>query len=207
MGSREEARRAIALGADAIGLVGDMPSGSGMISDALAADIARSVPPPVATFMLTSESRADAIADHVLRVGANTVQIVRHIDPGEYAQLRRRLAATKLVQVVHIESEATIGLAATYGELADALLLDSGRPGAAIAELGGTGRVHDWSISQRVAAGVGVPVFLAGGLTPENVRAAAAQVQPFGIDVCSGVRTAGLLDDAKLAAFTRALWA
>jgi phosphoribosylanthranilate isomerase len=207
IGSREEARLAIAAGADALGLVGEMPSGSGIISDELAADIVRCVPPPVATFLLTSESKADAIADHVLQVGANTVQIVRHIEPSEYEQLRQRLPTTKLVQVVHVESEATIELATIYAGLADALLLDSGRPSATIAELGGTGRVHNWGISQRLVARADVPIFLAGGLTPENVRAAVAQVQPYGIDVCSGVRTNGALDEAKLAAFTQALWA
>jgi phosphoribosylanthranilate isomerase len=207
--SPEEARRAIAAGADAVGLVGEMPSGPGPIADTLAAEIVRCVPPPVATFLLTSQSTADAIADHVLRVGAGTVQIVRHIDPGEYALLRRRLPMTKLVQVVHVESEATLALATAYGELADALLLDSGRPGAAIAELGGTGRVHDWGISERLVASARVPVFLAGGLNSGNVGAAVRHVRPFGIDVCSGVRTGGpgsVLDDAKLAAFVRALW-
>jgi phosphoribosylanthranilate isomerase len=207
IGSREEARLAIAAGADALGLVGEMPSGSGIISDELAADIVRCVPPPVATFLLTSEGTADTIADHVLRVGANTVQIVRHIEPSEYERLRQRLPTTKLVQVVHVESEATIELAAIYAELADALLLDSGRPSAATAELGGTGRVHDWSISQRLVARVGVPTFLAGGLRPENIRAAVAHVEPYGIDVCSGVRSNGALDEAKLVAFTQALWA
>ena len=67
--------------------------------------------------------------------------------------------------------------------------------------LGGTGRTHDWTISGRIVAGVEKPVFLAGGLNPENVREALEIVQPFGLDICSGVRTDGSLDERKLSKF------
>ncbi|HEY7412586.1 MAG TPA: phosphoribosylanthranilate isomerase, partial [Vicinamibacteria bacterium] len=87
----------------------------------------------------------------------------------------------------------------------DALLLDSGRPGAAVKELGGTGRRHDWAVSRRIRERVPVPLFLAGGLTPANVREAVAEVGPYGLDVCSGVRTDGALDERKLGAFFAAL--
>jgi phosphoribosylanthranilate isomerase len=83
----------------------------------------------------------------------------------------------------------------------DALLLDSGNQKLAIKELGGTGRVHDWRISRRIRDAVEVPVFLAGGLNAANVAAAVAAVEPHGVDVCSGVRTDGRLDPAKLRAF------
>ena len=160
----EEARAAVAAGADAVGLVGAMPSGPGPIDDELAAQIAASVPPPVASFLLTSFSTGQAIAAHVRKVGASAVQIVRHIEPREYAALRRALHGVKIVQVVHVVDASAIGLARDYAKLADALLLDSGRPSASVQELGGTGRAHDWDVSARIVAGVGVPVFLAGGL-------------------------------------------
>jgi len=81
------------------------------------------------------------------------------------------------------------------------ILLDSGNQKLTIKELGGTGRVHDWTLSRRIREKVDLPVFLAGGLTPENVGEALRQVQPFGVDVCNGVRTNGKLDEAKLEAF------
>ncbi len=87
----------------------------------------------------------------------------------------------------------------------NAILLDSGRPNAAVPELGGTGRVHDWMVSRRVVEAVDVPVFLAGGLRAGTVAEAVAAVGPFGVDVCSGVRTNGRLDAGKLEAFVHAL--
>ena len=201
----EEARLAVALGADAIGLVGAMPSGPGPIDDKLATQIARSVPPPVATFLLTSFSTGEEIAGHVRKVGATCVQIVRHIDLREYTALRRLLHGVKIVQVVHVEDAAALAIAQDYAQLADALLLDSGRPKAAVEELGGTGRAHDWDVSARIVAGVGVPVFLAGGFHAGNVVEAVRQVRPFGVDLCSGVRTSGRLDAGKLQAFVAAL--
>jgi phosphoribosylanthranilate isomerase len=89
--------------------------------------------------------------------------------------------------------------------LVDALLLDSGRPGAAVRQLGGTGRVHDWALSRRIVDEAGRPVFLAGGLKPENVAEAWGRVRPFGLDLCTGVRTGGRLDEARLRAFFGAL--
>ena len=200
-----EAREAVAQGADAVGLVGAMPSGPGTIDDALAAEIARAVPPPVASFLLTSFQTGEEIAGHVRKVGATAVQIVRHIEPREYSALRRLLYGVKIVQVVHVEDASALGMAQDYARFADALLLDSGRPTSALEELGGTGRAHDWTVSARVVAGVGVPVFLAGGLHAGNVAEAVRQVRPYGVDLCSGVRTDGRLDAGKLRAFVAAL--
>ena len=73
----------------------------------------------------------------------------------------------------------------------DALLLDSGRPDAQVKTLGGTGLTHDWALSAEIVAQVDRPVFLAGGLRESNVAEAIAQVKPFGVDLCSGVRTEG----------------
>ena len=201
--SRTEAALAVAAGADALGLVGAMPSGPGPIPDALAAEIVRTVPPAVDAWLLTSEADGDAIAAHAGAVGVSTVQIVRHLEPAEHARARRRTPWLKLVQVVHVEDETAVALARRYAETADALLLDSGRPGAG--ELGGTGRAHDWATSRRVVEAVDRPVFLAGGLTGANVGEAVRRVRPFGVDLCSGVRTDGALDGGKLAVFAAAL--
>jgi phosphoribosylanthranilate isomerase len=183
-----------------------MPSGPGVIDDTLAAQIVQVTPPPIATFMLTSETDTDAIVDHQRRVGANTIQLVDAVAPGVYAQLRLALPAIKLVQVIHVVDERNIDKALrAVEEGVDALLLDSGNPTLAVKELGGTGRVHNWQISRQIVEQASVPVFLAGGLNLNNVRDALEQVQPFGLDICSGVRTNGRLDEAKLSAFVSAL--
>jgi phosphoribosylanthranilate isomerase len=194
---------AIELGASAIGLVARMPSGPGPIPDELIKKIAGQIPPPVASFLLTSEISADEILKHHLRTNTNTIQIVDIPVPGTWQKLRITIPSVKLVQVIHVIDERSVELALEIAEHVDALLLDSGNPNLRIKELGGTGRVHDWKLSRRIRDNSVCPVFLAGGLTPENVRQAVDEVDPFGIDVCSGVRTNGHLDREKLAGFFR----
>ncbi len=202
--SREEARLAIRAGASAIGLVGAMPSGPGPISDELIADIVRSVPPPIATFVLTSHQTVPEIVAHHRRVYTSTIQIVDKLLQGSYEELHEALPGIKIVQVIHVVGSNSVDEAQAIAGRVDALLLDSGRPDLPVKELGGTGRTHDWRISRQIREAVGIPVFLAGGLNPENVRAAIEEVRPFGVDVCSGVRTNGALDPDKLERFIRA---
>ena len=199
--SLSEAETAVALGADALGLVGDMPSGPGIISDELARDIAAAVPPPVATFLLTSRTRGDEIAEHVGHCGCSAVQVVQHIDPAEHEVIRARQPRVRRVQVIHVEDAGALELIADYAPYVDAFLLDSGRPTAATPELGGTGRTHDWTVSRDFVARAPRPVFLAGGLKPENVGEAIASVRPYGLDLCSGVRRDDRLDDDLLRTF------
>ncbi|WP_421827167.1 phosphoribosylanthranilate isomerase [Larkinella sp.] len=199
--SVEEARLAVGAGASAVGLVGRMPSGPGVIGDELIRTIAQTVPPPIATFLLTSEPTAEAVIEHHRRVFTNTIQLVDALPPGSYQTLRAALPGIKLVQVIHVLDELSIDEALASAEEVDALLLDSGNPKLAVKELGGTGRRHDWTLSRRIVEQSRVPVFLAGGLNPENVRQAIDTVQPFGLDICSGVRTNGKLDPDKLTRF------
>ena len=203
--SVEEARMAIAAGADALGLVGDMPSGPGVIGDARAIPIALMVPPPVATFLLTQEETGAGIADHVRRVGAGVVQVVRHVEPAAHRQLAERLPYVRRVQVIHVEDRSALDLIPAYAPFVHAFLLDSGTPSAAVPELGGTGRLHDWTISAEFVRRAPHPVFLAGGLTPTNVGRAIREVRPYGLDLCSGLRTDNRLDPRKLAAFMQAV--
>ncbi len=204
--SIEEARFAVSCGASALGLVGNMPSGPGVIPDDVIRDIARALPPPVASFLLTSETTVDGVCIHHARTHTNTIQLVDDLTDGTIADLKRRLPAVKIVQVIHVRDERSVDEALRMAEQADALLLDSGNPLLSVKELGGTGRVHDWSLSRAIVERSPVPVFLAGGLTPENVRAAIETVRPFGIDLCSGVRCGGKLDPGKLESFFRAAW-
>jgi phosphoribosylanthranilate isomerase len=203
--SVEEARLAVGCGASALGLVGRMPSGPGPIEDELIAEIAAWAPPAVATFLLTSETEPESIVDHVRRCGTSTVQLVDTVLPAAYEALRKAAPQLKIVQVIHVTGPESVEEAKACAPHVDALLLDSGRPGAAVKELGGTGRVHDWSLSRRIVAEAARPVFLAGGLKPENVAEAYGEVRPFGLDLCTGVRTGDRLDESKLKAFFEAL--
>ena len=191
----------MSFGASAVGLVARMPSGPGPISDDLIREIAASVPPPVATFLLTSETSVDEIIRHHQRTNTNTIQIVDSLSEGTYARLRSSLPSIKIVQVIHVIDEHSVDEAIRIAESVDAILLDSGNPSLKIKELGGTGRVHNWELSRRIRINAKCPVFLAGGLNPENVRQAIETVRPFGVDVCSGVRTDGNLDIRKLESF------
>lgn len=202
--SVEEAQLAIAQGASALGLVSQMPSGPGVISDAHIAEIAAHVPPPIATFLLTALCEADAIAEQHAVCQTSTIQLVDHVPHSELRRLRRRLPGVKLVQVIHVLGEASVDEALEVQDQVDVLLLDSGNPNLQVKELGGTGRVHNWQTSRKIRDAVQRPVFLAGGLNHSNVREAIAVVQPFGLDLCSGVRQDGQLDAEKLGAFMQA---
>ncbi len=203
--SPTEAQLAIAMGASALGLVGPMPSGPGVITDEQIAAIAQTVPPPIATFLLTSETDAAQIIAHQQRVHTNTIQIVDALQTGQYDQIRAALPGIRLVQVIHVIDSASVVEALRIAPHVDALLLDSGNPNLSVKELGGTGRVHDWVLSRQIRDQSAVPIFLAGGLKADNVRQAIEAVQPFGLDLCSSVRTNGQLDPIKLEAFMKAV--
>ena len=203
--SVEEAWTAVGHGASAVGLVSEMPSGPGVIPEPLIAEIAASLPPAVGSFLLTSRQDAAAIIAQQRRCRVNSVQICDRLQSGTYQDLRDALPGISIVQVVHVRDEGALGEALRVAPHVDGILLDSGTTRSATKELGGTGRTHDWAVSREIRDRVGVPVFLAGGLNSENVAAAIRQVQPFGVDVCSGVRTDRRLDPAKLGAIFEAV--
>lgn len=203
--SLDEARLAMSAGASALGLVSAMPSGPGPIPEELIADIAARVAPPTETFLLTALTEAEAIAEQHRRCGTTALQLVDHVPETELVRLRRLVPGVRLVQVIHVQGEHSVEEARAAAPLVDTLLLDSGNPSLAVKELGGTGRVHDWSHSRRICETAGVPVLLAGGLHPGNARAAIEQVRPTGLDICSGLRTEGRLDPHKLSAFFQAI--
>lgn len=204
--SIEEAMTAVNYGASAIGLVGKMPSGPGVIDDELIYEIAKIVPPPISTFLLTSETKADKIIDHYKRANTSAIQIVDMPEDKQYKLLKDRLPNVKLVQVIHVIDENSVSEAIEVSESADAILLDSGNPNLAIKELGGTGRTHNWELSKKIVDAINIPVFLAGGINKDNVLRAIDFVQPFGIDLCSGVRTNGKLDERKLEEFFNVIY-
>jgi phosphoribosylanthranilate isomerase len=200
-----EAQIAIRHGASALGLVSAMPSGPGVIAEKTIAEIASTVPPGVATFLLTSKRDADSIIAQQRRCRVNTLQLCDSVELGCHAKLRDALPGIALVQVIHVTGPESMDEAVSVAPSVDAILLDSGNQKLAVKELGGTGRKHDWRISRQIVEAVRVPVYLAGGLNPENVAEAVAQVRPFGLDICSGLRTDGKLDEEKVRRFFAAL--
>lgn len=203
--STEDAKLAISYGASALGLVSAMPSGPGPIPETLITKIASMIPPGVSSFLLTCEQRADEIIRQQRTTRVNTLQLVDAVSIETYTRLRDALRGISIVQVIHVVDESSIDMACSVAPYVDAILLDSGNPNLAVKELGGTGRTHDWSVSRKIRDAVGVPIFLAGGLNAENVARAIDEVQPFGIDVCNGVRSNGKLDEAKLSSFIKAI--
>ncbi len=203
--SVDEASLAIECGASAIGLVSRMPSGPGVIEDERIAEIAATVPPAIGTFLLTSRQSVSDIIEQQRFCRTNTIQICDHLTRGTHRDLKNALPGISIVQVVHVTGPKSVEEAARAAEHVDAILLDSGNQKLAVKELGGTGRTHDWALSRAIRERIQVPLFLAGGLTPENVGRAIDEVGPFALDVCSGVRTEGRLDAAKLRRFFSAV--
>jgi phosphoribosylanthranilate isomerase len=203
--SEEEAALAVRMGAYAIGLVARMPSGPGPIPESRIRDIAETVPPDVATFLLTCETTAEPIIAQQRFCRTSTLQLVDEVEAGVHARLRDALPGISIVQVIHVRDEDALRESVAVAPAVDAILLDSGNPSLSVKELGGTGRAHDWSVSKRIRDAVDIPVFLAGGLNPHNVTKAIEHVGPFGVDVCSGLRTNGRLDEAKVAGFMTAV--
>lgn len=196
-----EARLAISQGASALGMVSAMPSGPGVIDEVTIAEIARLIPPGISSFLLTSQREPEAIIAQQKRCGVNTLQLCDSLEPCAHRQLREALPGIHLVQVIHVTGPESLDEARELASEVDALLLDSGNPSLTIKELGGTDRVHNWEISREICRQIEKPVFLAGGLRPENVEDAIRQVSPYGLDLCSGVRKDDQLDGEKLAAF------
>ena len=199
----EEAELAIKLGADALGLVSEMPSGPGVISDKMIKKISNAFSNRVDTFLLTSKRTVKEIVEQHRKIGTTTIQIVDSLIDGTHDDLRKELPGIKIVQVIHVGGEDSIDEAIENAKTTDALLLDSGNQKLPVKELGGTGRTHNWGISRKIVESVNVPVYLAGGLNPNNIEDAIKTVQPFGVDICSGVRTNGKLDEVKLNEYIR----
>ncbi len=198
-----EAALAIAAGADAVGVLSNLAPGG--FDDPRCARIVAGVPRSIASFLLTGHLDGPSISAHLRAIPANTVQIVDHVAPEVHETIRRAHPSVQIVQVVHVTGPDALDTACRLAPSADALLLDSGRPGATFDQLGGTGRTHDWGVSRAIVDAVDRPVWLAGGLNATNVTDAIRCVRPHGVDLCSGVRTDGRLDPVKLHAYVAAV--
>lgn len=204
--SQHEAQLAIAAGAHVLGLAETMSSGLVGVDDQVIRTIAQDLPVGVCGVLLTQERTAQAIAAHVVRCAVSTVQVVNNVDPCELSRLRNCLPFLRIVQVIHVEGPESLELLSSYEPYVHSFLLDSGSIGAPTPLLGGISRAHDWTISAEFVRRANRPVFLAGGLRPGNVAEAIRIVRPYGLDICSGIRTSGgRLDASKLAAYAAAV--
>ena len=199
--SLDEAKLAIKYGASAIGLVSAMPSGPGVIPEEMIRDIASQIPNNIKTFLLTSKMNPSEIISQLKKCGTNTVQLVDTVEISVYELIRKQLPEISIVQVIHIDDLKSINKSKDIEKYVDAILLDSGNQNIEVKELGGTGRIHNWSISKQIVEEVNVPVYLAGGLNADNIQEAIRIVKPYVVDLCTGVRTNNQLDEEKLKIF------
>jgi len=199
--SIKEAHIAIKYGASALGLVSEMPSGPGVISEELILEIAKQVPADINTFLLSCKTDVDEIIKQYEKCKTTHIQLVDSVKMDVCKKIKEELHGVKIVQVIHVSGEESLSEAVNASNFVDLILLDSGNQKLAVKELGGTGRTHDWRISKQIVESVNVPVFLAGGINPFNVSAAMNEVNPYGVDLCSGVRTNNKLDEGLLNAF------
>ena len=199
--SFEEAQLAAAHGADILGFVSEMPSGPGIIDESLIAEIIAQLPDSAISFLLTSKTTVDEIVKQQECCRAHALQLCSPLGHSDLIDLKQALPETKLVYVVHVKGEESVQEALDVESLIDIILLDSSTRLNGLPQLGGTGLVHDWDVSRKIVERTNVPVYLAGGLKAANVRAAIEKVRPYGVDVCTGVRTDWRLDAEKLGMF------
>jgi phosphoribosylanthranilate isomerase len=193
-----EANLAIDYGASTLGLVSQMPSGPGPIPIDLIRRIAEAVKGQVQTWVLTSKTTSREIINEYQQVKTDGIQLVDEVPEDDCREIKLKFPHVHLVQVRHVQKNSSAAKLSKVNPYINTILLDSGSPNNAVKILGGTGNVHDWNISQDIISHAQVPVYLAGGLHPNNALAAIRDTKPHGLDVCSGLRTNGYLDPNKL---------
>ena len=186
--SEEDALLAVAMGADAVGFI--FAPSKRQVAPALVGDIVKRLPPEILTVGVFRDEAPQRVVDIVQKIGLRAAQLSGHESPEEVRWVRSRLRF-----VIKAYSAGDPGLAESKDCGADVVMLDSATPGS--------GQVFDWALADAVPKGI--PVLLAGGLTAENVGAAIEQVQPWGVDVATGVESSpGHKDPRRLRSFIRA---
>lgn len=179
---------AVEAGADAVGFVADVSVESPREVDvATAAELVADVPPFVSSVLVTMGDSPDRVVDTARTVRPDVLQVHGTFDAEQLGYLRSE-TGTKLVVAVNSSDHER---ARDIDAAADAILVDSTTDEHA----GGTGRTHDWDATHELVQELRSPVVLAGGLTPENVTEAIRIVEPFGVDVASGVEQSGGIKD------------
>jgi phosphoribosylanthranilate isomerase len=203
--SADEARQVVSFGVAAIGMASELPTPTQELTDAEIAAIAGAVGDEIGTFLLTALDDPREIIEKVERCGVNTVQLWDRLSRDAYTQIRRALPGVSIAQSIHVIDDKAIDQARELALVADALVLASTNPEPPFRWTDPHGRTHDWEISRRIVDAVQIPVILSGGLTSRNVADAIRQVRPYGVEVCSDVRSAGALDTSRLVRFLESL--
>jgi phosphoribosylanthranilate isomerase len=198
----KDALIAAELGANAIGLlVGKRHNSPDFISAAVAREISRTLPPSVEAVLVTHTTEVDEIERLLLQSGITTVQLHSEIAPDSVERLRGRLPYMKIFKSVHVISADSVADPEAFRKVVDGFVLDT--INVATDQVGGTGKIHDWSVSRQIVTRYPeIPMILAGGLNSENVRSAIEYVRPFGVDANSGTKAPdGFKDTRKMEEF------
>jgi phosphoribosylanthranilate isomerase len=200
--SDQEAKMAIAAGADAVGfLIGLDYRTDDEVTPAIAAEIISQLPPFISSVLVTHRTDRSSVVEVCREINCNTIQLHGDFPLDEIEPLRRQFPFVRIIKAVHVLDSDSIEYATRAARKADAILLDTKTD----IRIGGTGITHDWAISAQIVKQSSKPVILAGGLTPDNVCAAVRAVAPYGVDVNSGVENfAGSKSPTKIEAFVRA---
>jgi len=189
---------AVAAGVDAVGFLVGVPESPRNLTLERAENLLRQVPVFVDRVVVTAPQSIDGLAEICERLKPTAIQIhgKKSFDASE---IRERIRYTRLIKTVYVTEDVLNETAVEELKTFDAVLLDSFTKG----QYGGTGRVHDWNLSRRIKEAVApLPVILAGGLKPENVKEAILTVQPYAVDVASGVELQpAVKDHEKIRAF------
>ncbi|MCF2165931.1 MULTISPECIES: phosphoribosylanthranilate isomerase [Halobacterium] len=188
---------AVAAGADAVGIIADVPVETPReVSVETATALRAATPPFVTSVLVTMPATPEHAVDLVRTVAPDAVQLHGDLPVGDAAYVAANTPCPVIKAVTAGDQSA-----ARYADVVDALLVDSPSTDDAGAG-GGTGRTHDWAATRAFADRVDTPVVLAGGLTPANVADAVDTVDPFAVDVASGVEARpGEKDHAAVSAF------
>ncbi len=201
----EEARRAVSFGAAAIGMAAETAAGGPHLTQTEITEIVASIPKSIGTFLMTTRRSPVELAELARSAGVNTIQLWDVPEPEAYSHLRSAVPGISIVQSIPVVDEGAIEQAVQVSSRVDALLLDSAHRSVPVRWEEQHGRTHDWQVSRRIAEAVDVPVILSGGLTARNVADAIRAVRPYGVEVCTGVRTRGALDTTLLVQFFEVL--
>jgi phosphoribosylanthranilate isomerase len=186
----KDAKLTINCGADAIGLlVGQRHRSDDFISVELAKEICGICPPYVSPVLVTHLESPTEIYQLASKIGVHTIQIHSECQVPEIQALRQMLPFTKLIKNFHVTSNKLIDYVRSFESIVDAIILDT--INLEEDRVGGTGMIHDWSLSAKIVQETSLPVILAGGLNPKNVADAIKLVKPYAVDVNSGGFTKG----------------
>jgi phosphoribosylanthranilate isomerase len=199
--SARDANISVDSGADALGFLCGVPSSvRSHITPRKAQEIIASLPPFISTVLVTTIGEPKVVDGLLRRVPVTHLQLHGPIERQAVLWLKRKHPSLKVIKTIHVTDRTSIDEARRWQRITDALLMDTKSAGS----LGGTGKTHDWRISRAIVRAVSIPVILAGGLSPENVRRAILEVKPYGVDVNSGVSSGGRRKNrARLELFIR----